>query len=314
MKDWMIIVIIILFSLIVLTLLTAYICYRMAFYSNNKPHKKDEINLPDNEIFKHFKPLILSDIFAARAMKYQEFYVKSFDGLTLYGKYYESFKDAPIELMFHGYRGDGERDLSTGIRRAKECGRNVLIVDQRGHGKSEGHTISFGINERLDCLVWIDKVIEVFGQDTKIILTGISMGAATVMMASNLDLPSNVIGILADCGYDSPKNIIIKYINDLHLPAKIFYPFVKLGALIFGHFNIEKASPIESVKEAKVPIFFIHGEKDTFVPCSMSEKLYKECISRKQLTIIKNAEHGISYLFEPETYVSALKEFFKNEK
>lgn len=314
MKDWMIIVIIILFSLIVLTLLTTYICYRMAFYFKNKPHKKDEINLPDNEIFKHFKPLILSDIFAARAMEYQEFYVKSFDGLTLYGKYYESFKDAPIELMFHGYRGDGERDLSTGIRRAKECGRNVLIVDQRGHGKSEGHTISFGINERLDCLVWINKVIEVFGQDIKIILTGISMGAATVMMASNLDLPSNVIGILADCGYDSPKNIIIKYINDLHLPAKIFYPFVKLGALIFGHFNIEKASPIESVKEAKVPIIFIHGEKDTFVPCSMSEKLYKECISRKQLTIIKNAEHGISYLFEPETYVSALKEFFKNEK
>lgn len=314
MKDWMIIVIIILFSLIVLTLLTTYICYRMAFYSKNKPHKKDEINLPDNEIFKHFKPLILSDIFAARAMEYQEFYVKSFDGLTLYGKYYESFKDAPIELMFHGYRGDGERDLSTGIRRAKECGRNVLIVDQRGHGKSEGHTISFGINERLDCLVWINKVIEVFGQDTKIILTGISMGAATVLMASNLDLPSNVIGILADCGYDSPKNIIIKYINDLHLPAKIFYPFVKLGALIFGHFNIEKASPIESVKEAKVPIIFIHGDKDSFVPCSMSEKLYKECISRKQLTIIKNAEHGISYLFEPETYVSALKEFFKNEK
>ena len=314
MKDWMIIVIIILFSLIVLTLLTTYICYRMAFYSKNKPHKKEEINLPDNEIFKHFKPLILSDIFAARAMEYQEFYVKSFDGLTLYGKYYESFKDAPIELMFHGYRGDGERDLSTGIRRAKECGRNVLIVDQRGHGKSEGHTISFGINERLDCLVWINKVIEVFGQDIKIILTGISMGAATVMMASNLDLPSNVVGILADCGYDSPKNIIIKYINDLHLPAKIFYPFVKLGALIFGHFNIEKASPIESVKEAKVPIIFIHGEKDTFVPCSMSEKLYKECISRKQLTIIKNAEHGISYLFEPETYVSALKEFFKNEK
>ncbi|MBP3503769.1 MAG: alpha/beta hydrolase [Bacilli bacterium] len=314
MKDWMIIVIIILFSLIVLTLLTTYICYRMAFYSKNKPHKKDEINLPDNEIFKHFKPLILSDIFAARAMEYQEFYVKSFDGLTLYGKYYESFKDAPIELMFHGYRGDGERDLSTGIRRAKECGRNVLIVDQRGHGKSEGHTISFGINERLDCLVWINKVIEVFGQDIKIILTGISMGAATVLMASNLDLPSNAIGILADCGYDSPKNIIIKYINDLHLPAKIFYPFVKLGALIFGHFNIEKASPIESVKEAKVPIIFIHGEKDTFVPCSMSEKLYKECISRKQLTIIKNAEHGISYLFEPETYVSALKEFFKNEK
>lgn len=312
MKDWQILTIIIIITLLILVLLTSLICYLMAFYSSNKHKKNDEINLPDNEIFNVYKELIISDIETARKMNYKEFNVKSFDNLTLYGKYFESFKDAPIEIMFHGYRGDGERDLSTGIRRAKACGRNVLIVDQRGHGKSDGHTITFGIKERLDALSWINLVIKEFGEDVKIILTGISMGASTVMMASSLDLPKNVIGILADCGYDSPKNIIKKYIKDMHLPANLFYPFVKLGALIFGHFNVGSASPIESVKHAKVPIIFIHGDNDSFVPCDMSRKLYDACTSRKHLTIIKDAEHGISYLFNPELYVNELNNFFKN--
>ena len=314
MKDWQIITLIILLSLIIITLLTSFICYKMAFYSKNNHKKTSEINLPNNEIFNNFKPLIVSDIENARKMEFKEFSIKSYDGLILYGKYFESFKNAPIEIMFHGYRGDGERDLSTGIRRAKECERNVLIIDQRGHGKSEGHTISFGIKERFDCLSWINLVIKDFGDDVEIILTGISMGAATVMMASNLELPKNVKGILADCGYDTPKNIIKKYISDMHLPANIFYPFVKLGALLFGHFNVDSASPLESVKNAKVPIIFIHGECDTFVPCSMSKKLYDACTSKKHLTIIKNAEHGISYLFDPVLYVTELENFFKNQK
>lgn len=100
----------------------------------------------------------------------------------------------------------------------------------------------------------------------------------------------------------------------MHLPANIFYPFVKLGALLFGHFNVDSASPLESVKNAKVPIIFIHGECDTFVPCSMSKKLYDACTSKKHLTIIKDAEHGISYLFDPVLYVTELENFFKNKK
>ena len=98
----------------------------------------------------------------SRKMNYKKVSIKSYDGLSLVGKYYENFKDATIEIMFHGYRGSGERDLSTGIRRAKLCGRNAFIVDQRAHGKSEGHTISFGINERRDCLEWIKFVINHF--------------------------------------------------------------------------------------------------------------------------------------------------------
>lgn len=312
--DWYFIVLIIILALLLLTLLVSFVCYIMAFYNKNKRNIENKITLPDNEIYKIYSDLIISDIENARKMTYKEYQIKSFDNLNLYGKYFESFKNAPIEIMFHGYRGDSERDLSTGIRRAKECKRNVLIVDQRAHGKSDGHTISFGIKERFDCISWINFAVKEFGEDVQIILTGISMGAATVMMASNLNLPKNVIGILADCGYDSPKNIIKKYISDMKLPATIFYPFVKLGALLFGHFNVDSASPIESVKNAKVPIIFIHGEKDTFVPCDMSKKLYNACSNKKHLTIIKDAEHGISYLFDPVLYVQELEYFFKNKK
>ena len=312
--KWYFIVLIIILALVFLVFLTSLICYLKTFYSKREKHKSDEIHLPNNPLYDTFKDQIIEDIMAARKMKYKLLKTKSFDNLTLYGKYFESFEKAPIEIMFHGYKGDAERDLSTGIRRAKACGRNVLIVDQRAHGLSEGHTISFGINERLDVLSWIDTVLKEFGIDTEIILCGVSMGAATVMMASNLDLPSNVKGILADCGYDSPKTIIKKYIRDLHLSPNVFYPFVKLGALIFGHFNLDSASPIESVKSSKTPIIFIHGDNDSFVPSYMSEKLYNACTNKKHLTIIKGAEHGISYLFEPDIYVNDLNNFFNVKK
>ena len=301
-------------AILIIVLLTTLICYLMAFYNNDKKknNDSDEITLPNFEMYRTYKNEIIQDIKAARSMNYQEFTIKSFDNLTLYARYFESFKDAPIEIMFHGYRGNGERDLSTGIRRAKLCGRNAFIVDQRAHGKSEGHTISFGINERLDCLEWIKFVINHFGNDVKIVLTGISMGAATVMMASNLDLPSNVIGILADCGYESPKSIICKYITDLKLPAKLFYPFVKFSAKIIGKFDLESISAIDAVKNSKVPIIFIHGTIDSMVPYEHSVNVYNNCLSDKKLVLIENAEHGVSYMFDPDTYVNELNSFIKN--
>lgn len=299
-------------GIIILVLVIAYVCYMQAFHHKPKPIKNsDEILLPNDEIYKKHQDLIKEDIINARCMPFKEYTIKSFDNLTLYGKYFENFKNAPIEIMFHGYKGSGERDLSTGIRRAKECGHNCLIVDQRAHGKSEGFVISFGINEHLDCLAWIDFVIKTFGVDVKIMLTGISMGAATVMMAAGKDLPKNVFGVLADCGYDEPKTIIKKYIKDMHLPPNLCYPFVRLGAYIFGKFNLEAASPIKNLQNAKIPVLFIHGNCDSFVPYQMSENLYAVCSSKKKLVIIDNAEHGVSYLVCPFTYINEVKEFFE---
>ena len=310
--DWYFYLLISIGVILILILSITYISFKMAFYSKNKPNENNEIKLPDEDIYNKYKDVIINDITEARKLPFKEFSIKSFDGLTLYGKYFEFKKDATIEIMFHGYRGNGERDLSTGIKRAFACGRNALIIDQRASGKSEGHIISFGINERHDCISWVNKVISELGNDVKIILTGISMGAATVLMASNMNLPKNVIGILADCGYNKPSDIIKKVIKDKKLPANLLYPFVKLAARLFGKFNLEETSPFEAVKNAKVPIIFIHGDDDTFVPCYMSEKLYNACNNKKQLVIIHDAQHGISYLKDPVKYIDALNDFFSN--
>ncbi|MBO7253187.1 MAG: alpha/beta hydrolase, partial [Oscillospiraceae bacterium] len=210
-------------------LVAAYICYRMAFYA--PPRKastpNDPIEIPEGEVYEAFREPIERWIREIRALPHQEFSVQSFDGLTLYGKYYEYKPGAPIELMFHGYRGSAERDLSGGVQRCFQVGRSVLLVDQRCCGKSEGNTITFGVNEHRDCLTWLEFMCRHFGPDVKIILTGVSMGAATVLMAGGTALPKNVIGILADCGYSTARDIIGKEIRRMGIPEKLGYPFVK---------------------------------------------------------------------------------------
>lgn len=300
--------------LFLLILLIAYICYRMAFYApRRKVHTGDEIEIPEGEIYEAFRDKMEHWTRQTRALPHEDMSITSFDGLTLFGKYYEYAPGAPIELMFHGYRGSAERDLPGGVQRCFKLGRSALIVDQRCSGNSEGHVITFGIREHRDCLAWVDHMLQRFGPDVKIILTGISMGASTVLMAGGTELPKNVIGILADCGYSSAREIIRVVIRQMGLPVGISYPFVKLGAKLYGHFDLEETSPTEMLQHCKVPVIFFHGEADDFVPCQMSRLNYEACSSRKQLVTIPGAGHGLSYPVAPELYLRSLREFFGAE-
>ena len=213
----------ILFGLAALTLavlLIAYICFRMAFYSPDRPKEKsDAIEIPEGEIYEVFRADMERWAREARALPHEDVAITSFDGLTLTGKYYEYAPGAPIELMFHGYRGTAERDLSGGVQRCFQLGRSALLVDQRGCSGSDGNVITFGIRERRDCLRWVEFMLRRFGPEVKIILTGISMGASTVLMAAAEPLPPNVIGVLADCGYSSAKDIIRVVIRQMGLPS-----------------------------------------------------------------------------------------------
>lgn len=281
------------------------------FYVQRKEESStDEIPLPSGKIYEPFHPLMKKWIMEARRLKSEDVYIKSFDGLTLHAKYFEYAPNAVLEIMFHGYRGSAERDLSGGIQRCFALGRNVLLVDQRTSCGSEGSVISFGINEHKDCLSWIDYAVNHFGPDVKIVLTGISMGASTVLMAAGKQLPSNVVGILADCGFSSAKEIIKKCAGDLHLPANLIYPFIKLGAKWFGHFDLEEYTPLEAMKTCTLPVIFFHGEDDTFVPCNMSRKIYEACNSPKQLVTVKGAGHGLVYVVDNAGYFDAVTNFF----
>ena len=240
-------------------------------------------------------------------------YVKSRDGLTLYGRYYKRSDENVVKIEFHGYRSHAFRDFCGGDRLNDLCKINSLLVDMRSHGRSEGNAITFGIKERYDVLCWVEKVIEEFGKDTKIILSGISMGAATVLMASELELPQNVRGIIADCPYSSPRDIIITVAGYRHLNGKLLFPLVKLSAKLFAKTDIDSASPIEAVKHTNIPILIVHGDDDRYVPYSMGKKIYEACASDyKRFLTVKDAGHGLAYLCDTPEYNKAAISFINS--
>ena len=291
-------------------LLITYWCYRMAFYAD-RSIPQEEYPLPKGEIYEPCWELIKEWIQQIRQMPHEDVEITSFDGLKLRGKFYEYAPGAPVELLFHGYRGTSEQDMAGGVLRCHLVGHSALLIDQRASGRSEGKVITFGIHESKDCHSWIEYVQQRFGPQRKVILCGISMGAATVLMAAGKPLPPSVVGVLADCGFTSPREIIRKVIRQLHLPPALMYPFVRLGARVFGGFDLEEDTPLAAMSRCQVPVIFFHGEADDFVPCEMSQQNYEACSGVKKLVTVPGAGHGLCYFVQPEEYLQAVRDFFR---
>lgn len=297
--------------ILLLTLVTAAVCFFKIFYAFGRRRPEEEYPIPEGDCYEPYREQMIEWIKDARELEHTDVSIRSFDGLKLCGRYYEKEKGAPIEILFHGYKGTALRDLSGGIYRCFMLGHNVLIVDHRASGTSEGRVITFGAKESRDCRAWIDFVINNIDPEAKIIIGGVSMGAATVMAAAGDELPENVIGAVADCGYTSTKDIVKKVMRDMKLPPNILYPFARLGAILFGRFDPDKRSPIKSMQKCRLPIIFFHGDIDGYVPCYMSEQNFEACISsKKRLVIVKDADHGICFPVDIDGYLTALHEFF----
>ena len=185
-------------GLLLLSVLLAWFSYHKAFYSP-ETRKEDIYVLPRGEQYEKERQRMLSLIREMDGIPYEPVYVTAYDGVRLFARYYHVRDGAPLQIQFHGYRGSAMRDFCGGNKLARESGQNTLVVDQRAHGRSGGTTITFGIRERLDCRSWAEYARQRFGPDTPVFLSGVSMGAATVLMASELELPGNVAGIIADC-------------------------------------------------------------------------------------------------------------------
>ena len=288
--------------MITLTLIISFVCFYLAFYVPK--NKKKGLHLFNTDLLTPYKEKLSRWKEEANALPHTDVEITSFDGLKLRGKFYEYAPDAPVELLMNGYRGTSERDLCGAVQRCFALGHSALLVDQRGCGKSEGRVITFGVKEYKDCLSWA-----AFLGERRVILGGISMGASTVLIAAGKPLPPNVVGVLADCGYTSPEAIIKKVIREMHLPPALGYFFVRLGALIYVRFDPNSESPIHSIKNSTVPVVFLHGEADGFVPCDMSREMAKLCPNSKLITF-QGADHGISYLADSERYLEELREFW----
>lgn len=295
-----------------LCVLIAYICFHQTFYSpKSREIKENPIVRDAGEIFRKHMDTLVGWRMTASEIAYEDVYITSYDGLKLHGKLYLPHENAPVEIFFHGYRGSANRDMNGPILRAMRNGRNVLAIDQRASGFSEGNAVTFGAKESKDCLSWIEFLISL-NKDVKIILFGVSMGAATVLIASGNGFPSNVIAVIADCGYTHAKEMINDTIDKMKLPSCLLYPFVKLGAEMFGRFKLDDACPLEAVKNSKTPTLFIHGDDDPFVPFFMGQKNYEACGAEiKKFVAIPGGGHGASYVVQAEEYEKTINDFLE---
>lgn len=303
----MITVIILLLLLLLLVLCFSYFAYRIAFYSPNK--ERDAKPSVSGAQYDPYREVMRTIYYKLKDRPFEAVSITSRDGLKLCGRYYHVKDGAPLDIGFHGYRSSPMTDFSGGSEVSFSLEHNLLLVDQRAHGMSEGTTITFGILERWDCLDWVDFAIERFGPDVQILLYGISMGGATVLMASDLPLPPNVKGIIADCPYSSPMNIICKVSDSMRIPARLVRPFLKLGAWLYGGFRLEETDAAKAVKSSKLPILLIHGETDSFVPCQMSEEVFNARPAGIQRHTFPDADHGISYLADSDRYRKIVTDF-----
>ena len=241
----------------------------------------------------------------------QDVSVRSFDGLTLRGQWVPAQKPMATIILFHGYHSHHVNDFAGIYGLYHSIGLNLLLVRQRAQGESEGTYITFGVKEHRDCLSWIDFHNRTHGMDN-VFLGGMSMGASTVLFAAGEDLPPNVRGITADCGFSSPAEIVSHIIKkDYHLPPKLVLPLMEVWARILGGFSFHDCHTRDALARSKTPILFIHGKADTFVPCHMTQSGYDACVSDKELHLIEGAGHGRSYLLEPKRLEQALIGFFR---
>ena len=242
---------------------------------------------------------------------HEHIYIKSYDGLKLHAALYRfGDNNAPIAICCHGYHGNKFRDFGGGLKILKELKYNVLLIDQRSHYESEGRYLSFGVRETKDLSSWINKVIEIFGNDCSISIQGISMGGAVVLFAaSNENLPVNVKCVIADCPYPSPYSIFEYFVERIHIPGCIIKFLSFLTGITFIHTNFGKYNAYKDLKNNKLPILILHGEIDDVVPCKFSKKLKELYPEMIQLETFANAKHGMSYFDDTGRYKRVTKEF-----
>ena len=287
-----------------------YYIYRRTFYS--VPGEGDPFEVFEHEPYLSHKEGMMSLINELLAHPAEEVRIRAHDGITLYARYYHVADGAPVDIQCHGYRGSAVRDFCGGAQLSRELGHNILLIDERASGKSEGRTTTFGIKERYDVLAWANYVAERFGEDTKIYLYGISMGAATVVMTRTLPLPRGVVGIFADCPYDKPYNIIKRVVGKLGYPVGPTMKLMCLAARVFGKFDLNEYDCLRAVQEKDaLPVYLVHGTADDFVPAFMSENIHKENPDQVKLLLIEGADHGMSFVTNPARYRAYVDEFLK---
>lgn len=286
----------------------AYFCFR--FTAKRGRPLDPEANLADAQ-FDGSREWVKEERAFLRSLPFETWEIVSHDGLKLRAKYYGAETPRAAVLLFHGYRSSGYNDFSVIVRRYLAAGYSVLIVDERAHGESEGKYIGFGVLERLDCVRWAREAAARFGCGMPLVIHGLSMGASTVLMASGEELPDSVRGIIADCGFTSPKAILSAVVRQRNrVPPFLIVPAAGVWFRLLAHYGIRECSTTEALKKNTRPVLLIHGEADDFVPYFMGVENRDAAGENAVFVSVPGALHGMSYLVDRERCEKELDAFF----
>lgn len=289
--------------ILLIFLMASFICFCVAFYVPAGRRMK-YTDYFDHNMFNPYHDYYWPLVEKLAAEEYEAVETQSFDGIRLAGRLYIYNPGGPFVIFMHGYKANCIGDYAGCVGFYRDLGYNILLTDERAEGNSGGKTITFGACERYDCLSWIEYISERFGSP-ETVLHGLSMGAATVLCTLSEDLPSNVVKVVSDCAFSSAAAMMSRYATPFG------YLAVAFGALVFGNFRLNSVSPVKSVKKARIPVLFIHGEADELIPIKMCRKLYDACASEKYLFTVPGAGHAVSSLKDPEGCKKALTQFLK---
>ncbi|PIC57296.1 alpha/beta hydrolase [Sporosarcina sp. P12(2017)] len=245
--------------------------------------------------------------------EFKEMHMTSRDGVDLMG-YFLAAKQPTDKLVIltHGYLGHAKQMGLYGQYYYEELGYNIFLPNARGHGKSGGDYYGFGWPDRLDVMDWTKLLAEEMDPDTQVLYHGLSMGAATVLMASGESLPKQVKAIIADSPYQSVYQLFAYQLNRMfHLPAFPLLDNMSLLTSARAGYSLKEADALSAVQRATVPILYIHGNADTFVPTEMTKELYEKTKSDTELFLVDDANHGEAFVMDQEAYKRKVDEFLE---
>lgn len=305
---------VILFALLIVLLIYMAIIYLLFLYTFAKNRGPLGFLLrkvkPGGDYLNGYEDIISEGIKWAKAQPFTDEYTISSDGLKLHASYLDNNSNKTV-ICVHGYRSSGFGDFSLALKDFYELGNNLLVIDQRARGQSEGKYITFGIKEGDDCISWANHMLKTRGINHKVFFDGVSMGASSVIYACSKGFPENVGGLIADCGFSCPWDIIAKVMKDTigYESPLIMHGLNILSKLIM---NIDLKESISSAaKTCNTPCIIAHGTDDSFVPYEMGVKLYNEYKCPDKVFIKgEGANHGMTYMVQKERYTNEFIKLF----
>lgn len=309
-KKWMTIGIGFVIVLLIIDIIASFYFYNLAINRGPKDFLQGNSDL---EVSAEAMDVFLEGNWRTwdQEQQFEEINMTSYDDLNLKGYFLEAKEPSNKLVVFaHGYLGRASDMSLYGQYYYEELGYNMFTADARGHGQSEGDYIGFGWHDRLDYVDWMNLLIEKLGPDTEIVLHGLSMGAATVLMTSGEELPNNVKVVIADSPYTSVHDMFSYQMKRMFkLPSFPILNSTSMVTKMKADYSLKEASALEQVKKTDIPILYIHGNADTFVPTKHARKLYENTNSDTELVTFDGAGHGEAFVIAREEYIKNLNHF-----